>query len=98
MIPSTDCRPLPVVVTVTSPPRKNAPPIDVFVRYVQESPMVRSGPLREPLAGLATPARSVKPQAAARRSEPHTRTHFCAGRLRLRVQRTKPSTNFPRVV
>src|SRR5947208_15502969 len=96
MIPSTDCRPLPVVVTVTSPPRKNAPPMDVVVRYVHESPMVRSGPLREPLAGLATPTRRLKPKAAASRIEPRTRTHFCGGRLRLRVQLPEPSTDFPR--
>jgi len=58
----------------------------VFVRYVQESPTVRSGPLREPLARLATPTRRVKPRAAASRIDPCTRTHFCGGRLRLRVQ------------
>src|SRR5439155_5370279 len=96
MIPSTDCRPFPVVVTVTSPPRKNAPPMDVFVRYVQESPTVRSGPLREPLAGLATPTRRVKPRAAASRIEPRRRTHFCCGRLRMRVQLAEPFTDFPR--
>src|SRR3989442_1785112 len=70
--------------------------MEVFVRYVQESPGVRSGPLTAaPRSEKARSARRAKASTAARRIEARTRSHFDCGRLSLRVQRPEPFTDFP---